>query len=363
MKQAGKRIIAAVVFVCILVLAVNGLGYFFRPNDMNTQCFEYLNKEDKDTINVACIGSSAIYRFWIPQEAYEQTGITSALIATAAQDVEAIPYIMEETAKTQKVDLFVVEVRNSIAVNANVLADKYDQTDATGSFAYIATGMKQSLNRFQMIREILVEDEENTLLEWSIPLLKYHDNVHEFSAETMVERLNGVGVNDMYVRQSSTVTPTTQKEFMASDEYEYPEDAKAELDAIIEKGEELGIEVLLVATPYSPGKIRGALQLQMDDYIESQGYSYLNMLGSEDEIGLDFSTDYYDALHTNIAGARKVTAYLAHYLKDNYQLDSRLNEAETAHWEKMCEKWDKREAELLEEWEKNKEKVEDSEKG
>ncbi len=357
MKVRIKRIIAAVVFVCILIVSINCLGYFFRPNDMNTDCFAYLDKEDDNTLNVACIGSSAIYRFWIPQQAYEETGITSALVATAAQDMEAIPYLMEEIAKTQEVDLFVVEVRNSIAIEANKLADKYDQEDNTGSFALVATGMKQSLNRLEMIHEILVEDEENTELEWMLPLLKYHDNSHAFTADTIVSRLNGVGINDMYVRQTSAVNVNEKKEFVADDDYVYPQEDKEELDAIIEKGEELGIQVLLVATPYSPGKIRGALQLQMNDYIEEQGYPYLNMIGLEDEIGLDFTTDFYDSLHTNIAGAQKVTSYLANYLNENYTFTSRLNETQTAHWEKMCEKWDTRAEELMEEWTTNKEKV------
>lgn len=354
MKVVIKRIIAAVVFICILVVSVNSLGYFFRPDDMNTESFNYLYKEDKDTLNVVCLGSSAMYRFWIPQEAYEEEGFTSAMIASAAQDIKAIPYLMDEVAKTQDVDLFVVEVRNSIARRANILADRFDQEDATGSFAYVATSMKQSADRVKMIDQILVEDENNTKLEWSVPLLKYHDNVHAFSADKIVERLNGANEDDMYVRQVATITPNEQKPFVADEQYVFPEEDKEEFDMVVEKANELGKKVLFVATPYSPGKVRGALHLQMNAYLEQQGYDYIDLNQYVDQIGLDFSTDYYDGIHTNIAGAQKVTTYLAKYLKENYDMQPRLDESQTAHWEKMCTKWDKRADELMKDWEKQK---------
>ncbi len=354
MKVVIKRIIAAVVFICILVVSVNSLGYFFRPDDMNTESFDYLYKEDDDTLNVVCLGSSAMYRFWIPQEAYEKEGFTSAMVASAAQDIKAIPYLMEEVAKTQDVDLFVVEVRNSIARRANIIADKFEQDDATGSFAYVATSMKQSLDRIKMINEILVEDENNTKLEWSIPLLKYHDNVHIFSADKIVERLNGVDEDDMYVRQVSTITPNEQKPFEEDKQYVLTDEDKEEFDLVVEKANELGKKVLFVATPYSPGKVRGALHLQMNEYLEQKGYDYIDLNEYVEQIGLDFSTDYYDGIHTNIDGAQKVTAYLAKYLKENYDLPSRLDESQTAHWEKMCKKWDKRAEELMKDWEKQK---------
>lgn len=363
MKVVIKRIVAAVVFMCILVVAVNNLGYFFRPDDMNTESFDYLYKEDDDTVNVACIGSSAIYRFWIPQEAYEQSGFTSALVASAAQDIRTVPYLMDEILRTQDVDLFVVEVRQPIAERARKINNKYVQKDATGSFAYVATSMKQSTDRVKMIDQILVEDEDNTKLEWWIPLLKYHDNSHKFTADEIVARLNGVDEDEMYVRQASVITPNERKTFEADDKYELADEDKQELDLIVEKANKLGKKVLFVSTPYSPGKVRGALHLQMNAYIEQQGYDYLDLNQYVDQIGLDFSTDYYDDIHTNIAGAQKVTAYLANYLSENYDLKSRLNESQTTHWENMCKKWDKQAAELMKAWEQEKEKGENSEEG
>ena len=41
-------------------------------------------------------------------------------------------------------------------------------------------------------------------------------------------------------------------------------------------------------------------------------------------------------------------------LKENYDMQPRLDESQTAHWEKMCTKWDKRADELMKDWEKQK---------
>lgn len=361
MKVVIKRVAAAVVFLCILVGAVSAAGSFVRPHATDADCLSYLYREDRDTINVVCFGSSAMYRFWIPQQAYEETGITSLLLATAQQDINATPYLMEEVVKTQDVDLFVVEIRRPLANEAHRIDETYDQADETSKFAYLATSMKHSLNRFSMISDLLIEDEENTKLEWLIPLLKYHDNIHTFTADEVVERLNGIEDDEMYVRQFSGISPNEEIIFEENDAYQVSDADKESMDRIAQKAEELGKQVLFVATPYTGGEVRGALHLQMSNYLREKGYAYLDMNECTDEIGIDFMTDYYDLVHTNIAGAQKVTSYFAQYLSTHYELENRLDETQTAHWESMCKSWDKQADKLMEKWQKEKEKLSEKE--
>lgn len=356
MKLVIKRIAASVVFLCILIRVIFAAGAFVRPYAADTDCLNYLYREDDDTINVVCFGSSAMYRFWIPQQAYEEKNMTSLLLATAQQEINATPYLMEEVLKTQDVDLFVVEIRRPLANEAHRLENKYDQKDETSKFAYLATSMKQSLNRFAMIDDLLVEDEENSKLEWMLPILKYHDNIHTFTADEIVARLNGIDEDAMYVRQFSGITSYERAVFEENEDYKLREEDKESIDRIAQKAEELGKKVLFLATPFVGKEVRRALHLQMSAYLEEQGYDYLDMNQYVDEIGLDFATDYYDSVHTNIAGARKVTAYLADYLSEHYELKDRLDEAQKQHWEKMCETWQQEQEKLMEKWNQNVEK-------
>lgn len=345
-----KRIIAAAVFVCLLGGMMTSVGHFWRPAEMDTDNLNYLYKEDKDTLNVVCMGSSAMYRFWIPQQAYQEQGFTSALVATADQNIHAIPYLMDEVEKTQDVDLYVVEVRYPEAAQARVINKKNDPKNDLAMFSYIATGMRPSLNRLAMINDLLEEDEENTKLEWMLPILKYHGNAVTFKSDKVVERLNGIVDTDMYVRQTYKVTPMEATAVKENETIRLEEEYKNSIDRIAAKAEELGKRVFFLSTPYFPGEVRGNLHVQMSEYIKQQGYDYLDMMDLMDEIGLDARTDYYDEQHTNIAGSQKVTTYLASYLAKNYELPDRLDEVQKEHWRAACEEWNKNADELMEKW-------------
>ena len=85
-----------------------------------------------------------------------------------------------------------------------------------------------------------------------------------------------------------------------------------------------------------PSKGQASKQLQLDEYIASKGYDYLNMNNVLDELNLDYSTDFYNSKHVNIAGAKKVTTYLAQYIEDNYGLQSKLTDVYTLFHPQAC---------------------------
>ena len=61
------------------------------------------------------------------------------------------------------------------------------------------------------------------------------------------------------------------------------------------------------------------------------------MIGKEEEIGLDWSTDTYDkGLHLNVYGAEKVTSYFGKILAENHGLADHRADAE------LSEIWNER---------------------
>lgn len=356
MKLVIKRVVAAVVFAGILLGVVNAVGFFVRPIDVEADNMSYLYKEDKDTLNVVCLGSSAMYRFWIPQQAYEEQNFTSNLVASSAQNIKAVPYLMEEIEKTQDVDLFIVEIRSPLADEAHRLSGKYKQAKYTSLFSVVPMGMKQSLTRLQMINEVLVEDNENTKLEWMIPILKYHGNINKLTADEFVDRLNGVDKDELYTRIIANVKKQKEPVFEDDPDIVLPECDKQSIDNIEAKAKELGTKVLFISTPYIPNETRAALQVKMGEYINQQGYDFLDMTQKLDEIGLDLNVDFYDKNHVNIAGAQKVTTYMTDYIADHYKFQDRLNSDQKKYWENLCEDWDKEAADLLDQWQTEVEK-------
>lgn len=155
-------------------------------------------------------------------------------------------------------------------------------------------------------------------------------------------------------RQRAKITKIKEPVFESDGQLHLSDETLGYIDDIEAKAEELGVKVLLVATPYYPSKGQASKQLQLDEYIASKGYDYLNMNNVLDELNLDYSTDFYNSKHVNIAGAKKVTTYLAQYIEDNYGLQSKLTDEQKQSWTDACDAWADEESSLMAEWEKYK---------
>ncbi len=79
------------------------------------------------------------------------------LIGTAAQDIRLAPYLMEEAARTQDLDLFVVEVR-SIIIRGDVTKIKDEHYNYR--MEVMTSGMRPSSTKFEMIQKYYRADAE-----------------------------------------------------------------------------------------------------------------------------------------------------------------------------------------------------------
>ena len=60
----------------------------------------------------------------------------------------------------------------------------------------------------------------------------------------------------------------------------------------------------------------------MIDYAKENGVQYVNTLKLQETIGIDMTTDTYDAgEHLNLYGAEKFSKWLGQYLKDTYNVE------------------------------------------
>jgi len=70
--------------------------------------------------------------------------------------------------------------------------------------------------------------------------------------------------------------------------------------------------------------------------VQSYGYEFLNLNDSYEEMGIDFSTDFYNAYHVNVGGAEKYTSYLGKYISDNYDLPDHRDDMLYSEWEEQA---------------------------
>ena len=65
----------------------------------------------------------------------------------------------------------------------------------------------------------------------------------------------------------------------------------------------------------------------MEEYAKEHDLLYINFLELQEETGLDFMTDTYDAgLHLNLSGAEKITRYFGNVLREQEGIEDRRNE-------------------------------------
>lgn len=191
-----KKVISILLFFVILLYSISKVGQFARPDESDAEAWAEYYAEEKDTVNALMIGSSAIFRYWNPPQAYEEQDFTSAMLASSIQDLNMAPYIMEEAVKSQNVDVFVIEVRTMIARNTN---DDHSQEERDYWFELLISGMNPSITRLQAIQSIhggsFVKKAE-----MMFQILKYHNNLMEFDREFMINRLNNPSSDDKFVK-------------------------------------------------------------------------------------------------------------------------------------------------------------------
>lgn len=359
MKRAVKKILSAIIFCTILSILIMFTGSYLGPWDTSSDCWRYFYKEEKNSIDVLVLGSSAIYRYWIPPKAYEEQGFTSYMIAQAHQPIEAVPYIMEEALKTQDPDVIVVETRQDFINRADMNSGKYNQDQVTYYFSFVASSMRPSLTRTQMINHVLVEDESNTKLEWNIPLLKYHDNILKMNPQQLRQRLLLNKHPLKGTRAVEKVVCVDRADVTDASQYSLEEQDKKNIDLIVEKAKELGKEVVFVSTPYMTSEYRYPLQIQLDAYMAEKGYHYVNMQAMHEELGVNTQTDFFNRTHMNISGASKITSYLADYLVQNFSIRTDLSDSAKQEWDQALSNWKTEEKDLLEKWAVNCKKAEE----
>ena len=358
-KKVLKTVAGILIFLFLLTTIINFLGPLLRPEGQDFDGWHYFYAEDNNTINAAMIGSSAMYRYWIPAQAYEEQGFTSCMISQSCQNIRAVPYIMEETLKSQDVDLFVVELRQVVADlvrNENLTEEKIEKQNYYLSI--LTSGMKQSKTRRKLIHELLIPTEADNELEWQIPLLKYHENVFEISKNDWIDRF-ATGKSIYKGLRVRTTVDSQEKPTIFPDAenatFPLPQKSREYIDDIVKTAEKYGKKILFVSTPYICEEARFPYQCAMNAYMAEKNYPYLNMeeKSVRESVDLDYSIDFYNPHHVNVVGAEKITAYLAEYMKEHYQFTDKLNEKQKKEWNHAVSAWNEKEIQYRQEWNEN----------
>lgn len=306
----------------------------------------YQNAGNND---VVFVGDCEVYENFSPITLWEKYGITSYIRGSAQQMIWQSYYLMEETFRyeTPKVMVF------------NVLSMKYDTPhstkDADQREAYnrmTLDGMRWSKSKWDAVQASMTDAEREWEGQWSyvFPLLRYHDRWSELSKEDFQYLFKKDQVSDNGYLMQTGVKPFTDDyvERPLSD-YTFGENSYHYLDKMVELCKSHGTQLVLIKAPSLSPVWWDEWDQQMVDYAEKHDLLYINLLDHQEEIGIDWSTDTYDAgLHLNVYGAEKLSSYFGKILAEQCGVPDHRNDAAiNADWQEKRKAYYARFKELI----------------
>lgn len=280
--------------------------------------------------DVIFIGDCEVYDTFVPAVLWEDYGISSYVRGSAQQLVWQSYYILEETLHYEipKVVVF------------NVLALKYNTPQKESYNRMTLDGMKFSSSKLKAVKASMLEEEE--FLEYLFPLLRYHSRITMLSKEDFIYlfRKKKLTHNGYDMRVEAVPAETIPKARPLGD-YSFGENALSYLEKITELCEENDITLILVKAPSLYPHWYEEWEEQVVEYAQEHDIYYINFLKLQEECGLDYETDTYDAgLHLNLSGAEKVTGWLGNFLQENLGMQNRHDEEELQLvWNKKLEEF------------------------
>lgn len=342
-KHTGiKKLARAVVFLALFGVMLVLVSYILRPYSGSVSrknlCGFYA--EEDNTLDIVCIGSSAVFTFWEPMEIWNDYGVTSYNYATGTMPPQTIKYCIKEIEKTQSPGLYVIDLRPfSVAESGYYLETEIANMDHEATLRNVIDNMKYSVNRLDAINNCLPETEDK--LTYYFDIIKYHS---EWSRLLDTQSLT-FGLNEAhdYLKGFRLVPAVDTVEFKDRSGNETRQPMSERLDPIfrdlLDFCKEENLQVLFLVNTYCQSKAHKEMFNYAGDVIEEYGFDFLNTNDYYKEIGLDFTTDYYDRSHVNIFGADKYTDYVGKYIMERYSFEDKRGQAAFAKWDEDYEKW------------------------
>jgi hypothetical protein len=213
-------------------------------------------------------------------------------------------------------------------------------------------GMEWSSVKAEAVKASMTDEED--FLTYVFPFFRFHSRWSELTAEDFRYAWGEKpAVSDSgYLMQTGIAPADTQAAFTPEPLFDpsLPATAMDYLDRMRTLCTERGIELILVKAPTNFWRYHwyDEWDQQITDYAGQHGLAYYNLIPKSAEIGLDMSTDTYDAgAHLNVYGAEKLTRYFGEILRDSHAIpDGRTDAAASAVWQERVEAYYARKAAL-----------------
>lgn len=336
-------LLQAVCFLALFIVILVPVSYMVRTNGDVKERFAGFYAEKKNSLDVIMIGSSPVFPYYAAPKLWGETGIAMYPLSTNVQRPAAMKYLVEEAEKTQSPQLYIFELRMFTMEEAGL----------TENMAYtrgVTDNMRYSTLRMKAIQGLVPEDDEEGRLSYYVDIMKYHNNWKMLALPSEWR--------NMFYRNSHPLKGYTFRDEVGpqpapdiggvTDTQPIPPEQEAYLRELIALVREKGRDALFLVSPYGVSPAEQEMFLYMEEIIEAEGYSFLNMNDYYAEIGIVFEEDFADyGSHTNAVGAQKCTDFLKEYLQTRYSLPDHRGDTAYDSWDAAYQLWRQRQDEAV----------------
>jgi len=282
--------------------------------------------------DVVFIGDCEVYANFSTIALWEDYGITSFIRGSPQQLVWHSYYLLEDTLRH-------AEQKPKVVV-FNIMAMQYGEPQFEPYNRLTLDGMRMSLTKLRAIQASRLDDED--WLSYFFPLLRFKEHWQELSSEDFryFFRNPQVSINGFMIRSDTLPVSFTPSPILRAN-YEFDDKPLYYLNRMVELTREHGIDLVLIKAPNLWPHWFDEWDEQIVEFAGENDLLYINFLDHVDTVGLDWEVHTFNAgLHLNVFGAELMSRHLGGILKDEFNLQDKRSDAETAaHWTKMANQY------------------------
>ena len=310
-RKGSAILLKALAFLlplCMLFSYIQDLSIIRRGN-YNFQLQAGFFNEPKDSLDVVYIGASPTFSSWITPIVYKKYGITSWTFANNSQPFIVVQELLEMAYKRQPNAVFMICVNGLYPTSELLVHSLHGTTD------YLGPSFEKLKLTNKLCRYFNSTPEE--YLELLFPIVRYHSNWNDLSAHAFHRLFDPYKGADYYPEFFEAVD-ISQNKVTTNELAPLPSFTEEALNELLDYCAGKNIKAVFVLSAQYRDEQTMQWYNTLIDRIEDRDFPVINELADFDTIGLDDTTDFYNALHTNIHGALKITDYLSQYLLDHY---------------------------------------------
>lgn len=316
----GIKVLVFAVLLCAVLIKCNDVLAVKEEDSRITSFYE----EDKDSLEAVFIGSSHMFVTAYPFQLWEEYKIKSAVLGGNGMGVPMEYYCVKEAIREQHPDVIVVDLYKAYL----------DKEIDSKSFAHnMARAMPNTANKLRMLLDLIPKED---WVEFGFPLYLYHSRWKELTREDFEEQY-------CYTKgaapQFRNYDASGFEEVSEEEKQEVPKTSWSYIEKMIEVCEENDVDLIFTVMPYETTKKTRHQQRvfnELSDRLSERGVEYYNFFHMMDEVGLDVKRDFYDDVHVNYEGGKKITSYLGKILSDKGLGAKNSHDSE---WEEAAKTW------------------------